>query len=199
MYLMNKIPPHFTIKKSSYVTRITYNVLRITYYVLLSTVFLGCGKTSIPTFYHPSDPGIRITGRTLPMGEDTIRFWQPGVQLEFIFEGDSCEIYIGDEMRWGTNLNYIQLSVDGDSRRLQLKGRRDTLRIGTNNDKAQHHVILMKNTEANIGYMDFYGIRTSQLAALPPAPKVRFEFFGNSITCGASSGWYHLPSEAFVR
>ena len=190
---MNKIPPQQTTKN---VVRTTYYVIRFTFFIVLAVVAIGCTQNNTPQFFSPADSGIRITGRTLPMGEDTIRFWQPGVQLEFMFEGDSCDIYLGDEMRWGTNLNYIQLSVDGDSKRLQLKGRRDTLRIGANNEKEQHHVILMKNTEANIGYMDFYGVRTSRLATLPPAPTLKLEFFGNSITCGASSDTSSVPCGA---
>lgn len=157
---------------------------------------LGCRENHSSTFFHPTDPGIRITGRTLTLGADSIRCWQPGVQIEFMFAGDSCEIYLGDEMRWGSNLNYIQLSVDGESQRLQLKAKLDTIRIRARNNQAAHHVVLMKNTEANIGYMDFYGLRASSLAALPPEPELKLEFFGNSITCGTGSDTSSVPCGA---
>lgn len=166
-------------------------------YCLLLVSFVifaqSCKQSRSQQFFHPNDSSIRITGRVDNSRTDTIRFWQPGVQIEFSFQGDSCEIFVGDEILWGSNHNYIEIVVDGEAVRSMLKTASDTIRVHAKKKSDWHDVILMKNTEANIGYMDFYGV--SAIGIKPPSenPAKKFEFYGNSITCGASSDPSEIP------
>lgn len=136
-------------------------------------------------FFKPDNPLIQYTGRIDFSNPQLPRFWQPGVYINFTFKGDNCEIILNDEVLWGTSHNYIELVVDGKEYRLQTKTKCDTISLkkyltGT----GIHKVVLCKNTEANIGYMELVGIRCPQLLKSVAKPKRRIEFIGNSITCG---------------
>jgi len=48
----------------------------------------------------------------------------------------------------------------------------------------EHTILICKDTESNIGYIDFIGFRCEQLLPLPPQPKRKIEYFGDSITSG---------------
>jgi lysophospholipase L1-like esterase len=48
----------------------------------------------------------------------------------------------------------------------------------------RHTITIYKNTEANIGYLEFIGFKCKKLLPLPVKPKRKLEFIGNSITCG---------------
>jgi len=78
---------------------------------------------------------------------------------------------------------------------MQTKTKRDTINaeqyfiVG----KKFHDVQLIKNTEANIGYMEFAGVHCSNLVMPPPKPIRKIEFIGNSITCGAGSDQSVVP------
>ncbi|MCR6720434.1 MAG: GDSL-type esterase/lipase family protein [Chitinophagaceae bacterium] len=172
------------------------NIHPVFLFVLLVTFSLSCTQTTSLQFFRPADFSIRITGRVDDSRADTIRFWQPGVQIEFSFKGDNCEIFVGDEIRWGSNHNYIELVVDGEAVRSMLKAASDTIRIQPRKKTEWHDVILMKNTEANIGYMDFYGVKAVAIKSPSEMPVKKFEFFGNSITCGASSDPSEIPCGA---
>lgn len=158
--------------------------------------FVSCNQEETIQHFSAHDNSIRITGRVDDSRKDTIRFWQPGVQIEFEFKGDECDIYVGDEILWGSNHNYIQLVVDGEATRGILKTANDTLRIRPAKQADWHSVVLMKNTEANIGYMDFYGIAAKAIRQPSDSPKLKFEFYGNSITCGASADTTEIPCGA---
>jgi hypothetical protein len=138
-------------------------------------------------FYQPDDSLIRYTGRIDFTDKARPKFWQPGVYIEWAFEGDSCVVILEDEMLWGNSHNYYEVVVDGKEKRLQMKSGRDTLKIDGNAGQDIHRVLFTKNTEAGIGYMAFAGISCEKLVPLPPAAKRKIEFIGNSITSGMGS------------
>lgn len=146
------------------------------------------------TFY-PADHGfIRYMGRIDFSNPKLPRFWQPAVMISFRFKGDDAEIIVNDEQLWGSNQNYLELVVDGHAVRLQTKGKRDTISVKLYLKPGKlHDVILYKNTEANIGYLELAGIRCQQLVKPAKPPKRKIECIGNSITCGASSDLSGIP------
>lgn len=144
--------------------------------------------------YLPDHPFIQYTGRIDFSNPQLPRFWQPGVYISFRFSGNTCEFLLNDEMLWGSNHNYIELIVDGNAVRLQTKTRSDTLSVTKYLSAADEHtIVICKNTEANIGYMEFAGIRCEQLLQPLPKPQRKIECIGNSITCGASSDASEVP------
>jgi lysophospholipase L1-like esterase len=142
----------------------------------------------------PDHPFIQYTGRIDFSHPQLPRFWQPGVYISFRFRGNACEVLLNDEMLWGSNHNYIELIVDGKAVRLQTKTKHDTLSITTYLSKAKEHsVIICKNTEANIGYLELAGIRCYELLKPFQKPQRKIECIGNSITCGAGSDAGSIP------
>jgi len=144
-------------------------------------------------FFGADHPYIQYTGRIDVTNPKLPRFWQPGVYFSFRFKGSSCEIILNDEILWGSKHNYIELVVDGKARRLQTKSKTDTIRINEGLSAGIHTVVLCKNTEANIGFLELAGIRCQKLLKPLPGPKRKMECIGNSITCGASSDISAMP------
>ena len=96
-------------------------------------------------------------------------------------------------MLWGKNHNYLEVVVDGKAIRLQTKAKRDTIKVAENLSTGEHTLVICKNTEANIGYLELVGIRCRQLIKPLPKPVRKIEFIGNSITCGAGSDLSVIP------
>ena len=145
--------------------------------------------------FYPSDHSfIQYMGRIDFSNPKLPRFWQPGVTISFRFKGADAEIILNDEQLWGSNQNYLELVVDGKAVRLQTKGKRDTLSVKPYLKAGNvHEVVLCKNTEANIGYLELAGIRCDQLLKPVKRPTRKIECIGNSITCGASSDLSGIP------
>jgi hypothetical protein len=56
-----------------------------------------------------------------------------------------------------------------------------------------HHVIICKDTESSIGYLQFHGLLCKELAPLKKSPSRKIEFIGNSITCAMGSYATDIP------
>jgi hypothetical protein len=138
---------------------------------------------------------IRYTGRIDFSNLLAPRCWSPGVYIEAKFRGGDCEVIINDEELYG-NHNYLEIAVDGVARRLQTTGKNNVLRVAGGLGEGVHTLLICKNTESNIGWIEFAGIRCRGLVKLPARPKRRIEFIGNSITCGASSDLSGIPCGA---
>jgi hypothetical protein len=137
-------------------------------------------------FFPANNKNIRYTGRIDFTDSLKPKFWTPGVYIEAKFIGSSCEIIINDEFKYGTHLNYLEIVVDGTiQKRVQTKGASNTIKVAENLPDGEHTLLICKNTETNIGYLEFAGLLCKGLVALPPKPERKIEFIGNSITCGA--------------
>src|SRR5690606_1177863 len=116
------------------------------------------------------------------------RFWAPGVYIKARFEGTSCEILLNDELLYGNSHNYISIIVDDmPPVRLQLKDKNNVIRAAENLKDTIHTLLIVKATEAGIGYLEFEGIRCKKLLPLASKAERKIEFIGNSITCGMGS------------
>jgi len=148
------------------------------------------GKLS---FFDAANPYIQYTGRIDFSNPILPRFWQPGVYIDVKFSGSSCEVILNDEVLWGTNHNYIEVVVDGIATRLQTKKQTDTIEVAKGLPDGIHTLSIVKNTEANIGYLELVGIRCKQLLKPGNKPQHKIEFIGDSITCGASADASSVP------
>lgn len=155
--------------------------------ILLIIVFGSCSNAGQLKLYPANTPEIRYTGRIDFSDPLRPRFWQPGVYIEWQFEGSDCDMIINDEVLWGNSHNYLEVVVDGKARRIQTKSHTDTIQVAKGLPPGKHLVMICKNTEAGIGYLQLTGIRCEKLMTLPPAPTRKMEFIGNSITCGMGS------------
>jgi len=143
-------------------------------------------------FYAANDPNIQYTGRIDFSNPALPRFWQPGVYINAKFSGNTCEVILNDEVLWGKNHNYIEVVIDNSAMRLQTTKKCDTIVINGLND-GTHTISIVKNTEANIGYLELVGIRCKELLTPEGRPLRKIEFYGNSITCGAGADQSAVP------
>ena len=150
-------------------------------------------KSDTLHFFAANNPFIQYTGRIDFSNPALPRFWQPGVYITLQFSGKNCEVILHDEILWGNKHNYLELVVDGKAERLQTKSKTDTIRVGHNLSNGKHTLVICKNTEANIGYLELVGIRCKKLLPPPAKPIRKIEFIGNSITCAASSDMSAMP------
>ncbi|MBL7743366.1 MAG: hypothetical protein JNN00_07780 [Chitinophagaceae bacterium] len=143
-------------------------------------------------YYEPDHPYIQYMGRVDFSDPKLPRFWQPGVSVTVRVKGHRCDFIVNDEELWGKNHNYLELVVDGEATRLQTKAKRDTISVAGLSE-GTHTITLVKNTEANIGWLELVGIKCHELLAPDPKPKRKIEFIGNSITCGTGSDQTVVP------
>ncbi|TXK52632.1 SGNH/GDSL hydrolase family protein [Pontibacter qinzhouensis] len=145
----------------------------------------GGGQVS---FIAADNPHIQYTGRIDFSDPKKPKFWSPGVYIQAKFQGTLCEIMLNEEELWGKNHNYLEIVIDDQEPfRIQTTGKQNTIRVAENLPEGEHTITICKNTESNIGYLEFLGFNTEKLLPLPPKPERKIEFIGNSITCGASS------------
>lgn len=173
--------------------------MKIPYAFLLLFLLLSACRTeqaalsATETLYPADDKRIQYVGRIDFSDPKKPRFWSPGVYITTRFKGTSCEVVLNDELLWGKNHNYIEVILDGKPVRQQLTDKTNIVRIGENLADTEHTLVICKNTESNIGYLEFGGIKCRQLLPPAPLPSRKMEFIGNSITCGASSDESTVP------
>lgn len=134
--------------------------------------------------FHGDDARIRYVGRFDFSNEHAPKAWAPGAYLEFDCIGKDAVITIEDELKFGKTHNYIQLVVDGHSKRIKLHGKVNRVTLFSTEKQKKHHVLICKNTESAVGYMKIRAIQCQQLLRVKKRKKPVFEFIGDSITCG---------------
>ncbi|MFD1469599.1 SGNH/GDSL hydrolase family protein [Hymenobacter caeli] len=146
----------------------------------------AAAKPPKTAFFFADDKRLQYTGRIDFSDAKKPRFWAPGVYVTARFRGPSCAVVVHDELRYGTDHNYVVLAVDGVATRQRLAGRTDTLRVA-GLAAGPHTLVLCKATETGQGYLELVGLRCARLLPPPPRPTRRLECIGNSITCGTGS------------
>lgn len=148
---------------------------------------LGLMKVVSAASYPGNDPHIRYMGRVELHGMQP-RLWTSGAYFKITFSGDTCKVVLEDQILYGVQHNYIEVQVDGEEPiRIRLNNKIDTILLIPNKKKSKHEAIVCKNTETGIGYIGVNEIIVSKLLDTPKSKKSLFEFYGDSITCGASS------------
>ncbi|MGG9960898.1 SGNH/GDSL hydrolase family protein [Ferruginibacter sp. SUN106] len=137
-------------------------------------------------------PMIQYTGRIDFSNAELPRMWSPGVYISMKFKGNAITAIIKDQELWGKNHNYLEIIVDEEKKRIQTKSKNNYITI-SNLSEGSHTLTICKNTESNIGYIEFGGVYCDYLVKPQPKPKRKIEFIGNSITCGASSDMSEIP------
>jgi len=185
--------PHHTGGVMSRLNSLYRSVALFTILAVLFQPGVVSTQQNFHSFYEADHPFIQYTGRIDFTNPKLPRFWQPGVYITIKFTGSDCEVIINDEVLWGKNQNYLEVVVDGKPARIQTKGKQNTIKVAENLSGGEHTLVICKNTEANIGYLELVGFRCHQLVAPLPKPIRKIEFIGNSITCGAGSDLSSIP------
>ena len=113
------------------------------------------------------------------------------------YRGSYCEIIINDQLLWGNSKNYVEIVIDDTLHyRIQMTGKENTIRVGEDLPKGEHTILICKDTESGIGYLEFLGFCCDTLLTLPDKPRRKIEFIGNSITCGSGIDATEIPCES---
>ena len=138
---------------------------------------------------------IQYTGRIDFTDKLKPRIWAPGVYIKARFKGTRCQILIHDEAS-GSNHNYLEIVIDNlPPYRIKLADKINTISVPTGLSGGEHTVLICKDTESNIGYIDFIGLRCDKLLRLPGKPKRKIEYFGDSITSGTGMDLSTIPCD----
>ncbi|MBB6110480.1 Lysophospholipase L1 [Mucilaginibacter lappiensis] len=114
------------------------------------------------------------------------RMWSPGVYIKLRFEGKKCELLINDEVLYGKSHNYLEIAVDNNAPyRIQTTGKTNVITVADGLTEGEHTVVICKDTESQIGYIDFVGVKCTKLLSPPAQPTRKIEYIGDSITSGA--------------
>jgi len=134
-----------------------------------------------------NDPKVQYMGRVSFNDKGAAKIWAPGVMVRFKFKGNYCELVLNDENLYGSNYNYLEISVDGgEPKRMRTKDKVNNLVFSGLTD-GEHLVEITKDTESGMGYIEIVGFHTPELVEPDALPTRKIEFIGNSITCGAES------------
>lgn len=143
--------------------------------------------------FEADNPMFQYVGRIDFSNPKMPRFWSPGVYIKAKFKGSYCELIVNDQELWGKNHNYLEIVIDDKPVRIQTSTKNNSIVIAEGLPDKEHLVIICKNTESNIGWLEFVGLKCATLLPLSAKPIRKIEFIGNSITCGAGSDQSVVP------
>ena len=153
------------------------------FFFILINISFASAKDNLKLF-KPDNTKIQYVGRVDFSNPKMPRIWAPGVYITASFKGSQCEILLNDE-DGGNNHNYLEIVIDNKNPyRIELANKINTIKLPDTLSDTEHTVIICKDTESNIGYIDFVGFRCEKLLPLPSKPTRKIEYFGDSITSG---------------
>ncbi|CAN5233212.1 SGNH/GDSL hydrolase family protein [soil metagenome] len=162
---------------------------------MFQTTFAAHGKKRPePKLFTADNSHIQYTGRVDFSNPMLPRFWSPGVYIKAKFKGASCQVIINDEVLGGNNHNYIEVVVDDKAPyRIKLSEKTNVIKVADSLSNGEHTVLICKDTESNIGYIELVGFKCEKLLSLPAKPKFKIEYIGDSITAGAGMDLSVVP------
>ena len=172
-------------------------ILLYLFIVIFSNSFLVSASDKQKQFksFKADNSRIRYVGRVDFSNPRAPRIWAPGAYIKARFSGNRCEILINDEML-GNNHNYLEIIVDGKNPyRIKLKSKINRIDLPDSLTGREHVIMICKDTESNIGYIDFIGFKCERLLPLLAEPKRKIEYFGDSITSGTGMDLSAIPCD----
>ena len=163
------------------------------YCVLIAFILFGCSisqksaDTSGNGLFVPfTDAHIQYEGR-IGMKADAAELYWPGTALRINFSGTAVKALLKDEK----GQNYYSVIVDGENiHKIDLDTTKRLYTLAENLAPGNHTIELFKITqyhkEYNRGFTKFYGfdLDSGKILSPPKQKKNKFEFYGNSVTCG---------------
>ena len=105
-------------------------------------------------FFAANNINIQYIGRIDFSNPRLPHFCQLGIYINVKFAGTRCEVILNDQVLWGKNHNYLEVVVEGVAKRIQTKSAHDTIVVADGLATGTHTLLICKNTEANIGYLE---------------------------------------------
>jgi len=155
--------------------------------ILLTVYVSGSFAANKTRLFKADDKRFKYVGRIDFSNAEKPRFWAAGVYITAKFKGTSCTLLINDEEMHGTDHNYIEVIVDGIPSRIQTTGKTNEIEIAKGLKTTAHSLVICKDTESGIGYLEFVGIKCEALLTPPKQTRRRIEYIGDSITTGTGA------------
>jgi lysophospholipase L1-like esterase len=164
------------------------------FFVLITSLSVfGRSKPAELKLFKADDPHIQYYGRIDNSNPQLPRIWAPGVYIIAKFRGPKCQVLINDEAG-GDNHNYLEIVIDGKNPyRVKLTQKENAIAVPDSLSDSEHTILICKDTESNIGYVDFIGFKCEKLLSVPAKPKRKIEYFGDSITSGTGMDLSVIP------
>ncbi len=162
-------------------------------FVVVWTMMFACTVSAKEKFFAADHPYFQYTGRIDFTDAKAPRMWMAGAYINAKFEGSFCQVIIDDQVQWGSDHNYLEISIDGgEPLRIKLDTIHNVITLPMLK-KGTHTIMISKGTEALIGYVVFKGLKCNKLLQLPAKPFLKIEFFGDSITSGMGAETTSIP------
>ncbi|HKK81588.1 MAG TPA: SGNH/GDSL hydrolase family protein [Prolixibacteraceae bacterium] len=155
----------------------------ILFLTALTMLFASSACQKADVFVPSTSDEIHYMGRIAHTDSLSSFYWS-GTSAQINFEGTGVNAILNDE----NGNNYYNVIIDRDSViMLRTQSGKKTYTLADNLTPGEHSIKLFKRTEYDQGGTGFYGFQLNKGAKiLPPDPisNKKFEFYGNSITCG---------------
>lgn len=152
-------------------------------------LFFACSTDNVAknhSFHSAKSSAFTYVGRFDFSDKNGPKVWAPGAYIKVDFHGSYCAIKIKDENKFYTHYNYIHVIIDDTIiKRFKLSKTDNTIVIGKNFSEQKHHLTICKDTESDIGFIQFEGVYCRKISKLKKRAVI--EFIGDSITCGNGS------------
>jgi lysophospholipase L1-like esterase len=150
-------------------------------FLVSAMLLLSLSAAAENHMFTPTDPHIQYVGRISFKNPERLRFSYPGTQINVAFEGTMLR------MRCKPGSGYFMAQIDqSDPFKVAFRGPRDSVvTLCTALAQGRHVARLMYCNEGYEYKPEFWGVITDgKLVDMEPLPAKKFEFVGNSITCG---------------
>jgi lysophospholipase L1-like esterase len=116
--------------------------------------------------------------------------------VEFRFTGDNCRVFLSNHAANG-DYNYVSFELDGIyyGRMKVDNSISKPFTIQADSSAEWHTLKVFKATEAQNGLLLFHGVSADRVKATEKTEMLRFEFIGNSITCGMGNDTEVTPCD----
>jgi lysophospholipase L1-like esterase len=159
----------------------------------LVLILTAAKKRAELRLFKADNANIKYVGRIDFANPQAPRIWAPGVYIMARFQGAKFQFLVDDEAG-GNNHNYLEIMIDGkDPYRIKLTDKVNVIDVPEGLSNGDHTILICKDTESNIGYIDFLGFKCEKLLTPPALPKHKIEYFGDSITSGTGMDLSVMP------
>lgn len=180
------------VKSHSYNSLIMIRFYKL-FLITLFTLYFSCSQSVALTYkeIHPNHTSFDYEGRFLKTNVSEYAFEWPGTCIKTSFTGHYLAIKLGHEaynQNPQENTAFFNVFIDDSLVSvLQVSGKLRYFEIKLPFKNKLHELKIYKRTEAIIGTSYFGGIKVeakSKVLKLKKQATYKFQFIGNSITCG---------------
>ena len=131
----------------------------------------------------PDNPSLQYSGRIDYANPKQPVFYWAGTAVRTQFSGTSLGVYLSDEK----GDSFYNVFIDGKQYLIKCAKGDSLYKVATNLDKHTHTLEIIRRTDPSSSFNRFKGLAIDKGASISkpsPAPALKFEIYGNSITTG---------------